>query len=450
MPTADWTTPPHVTPKILWTMRGLAAVMMTVSGHLLWVSLVSGREALGCGAGAGCGEVLASPWSKVLGMPVSAAAVFADIAMLAALFCVGRRRIASPRAAAIVEKTAWAVLLGLSGVVLASAAWFVGLQAFVLKSYCPLCLADHFAGVFLAGLVWKTTVMRTAPRAIGDISVRNVRTDAAAADVGGVGPTVAAEPRLIHEASPAAPFPLDAAACLIGMGICCAGFVFAVQIAFPSAGPAVKRLAEIAPVDSGPGPSRRIAVLGGLLSLEPHALPTLGSPDAPVLLVVLSDYCCSHCRQLHGWLEAARKRNAGRMAMVVLPTPQHPRCNPEVNSTELRFEHACELARLALAVHRAEPGQFAAFDHWLFESEQPRLPDAARRQAEALVGRLPLERTLADAWIDARIAADVAAIRRGGLDRIPVVLSPGFSAIVGRPADEPTVNRILLDELGLK
>jgi hypothetical protein len=200
----------------------------------------------------------------------------------------------------------------------------------------------------------------------------------------------------------------------------------------------------------GPGPDRLISVLNGKLSLAPHELPILGSADAPKLLVVLFDYCCPHCRATHGYLLNGLTSHKNELAVLVLPTPLNTKCNPYWEETEPRFEHACELARLALAVWRADRAAFPAFDAWLFEPEQPRDPAEARRRAEQLVTAVALERALGDPWIDHQIEHNVTAYHNSGAERVPVILSPGMRSIVGRPESETQLFQLLDKELSLR
>ncbi|MCC7424576.1 MAG: hypothetical protein IT428_30275, partial [Planctomycetaceae bacterium] len=391
----------------------MAVAALAIAAYLFYVSVALGGQALGCGAGGGCSEVLMSPWSKVLGIPVGGPAVVVYGLMLGTLLTV------RPGSTLATHRASWGVLAVLAGMVLSSALWFVGLQAFVLKAFCPWCLADHALGATLS-----IVILWTLFRAAGTLPDGEDE-DSAAHD-----------PDLDVAPFAAAPFPRAAVACLAGAGLSVSTFLMALQLAFPSAGPPVQRLAESGNADSGPGPGRRIVVMGGKLELTPHDLPIIGSPDAPKLLVVMFDYCCPHCRRLHAWLDVARERYPDQFAVVLLPTPQNPRCHPGLEDLEPRFEHACELARLALGVWRADRSRFAEFDQWLFESEDPRSPDAAQGKAESLVSPAALASAMSDPWIDARIRANVGAYRQGGVDRIPVILSPGFSAIVGRPSDE--------------
>jgi protein-disulfide isomerase len=212
----------------------------------------------------------------------------------------------------------------------------------------------------------------------------------------------------------------------------------------------VQRLPEGQNADTGPGPDRLISVLNGRLTLAPHELPLLGSADSPKLLVVLFDYCCPHCRATHGYLLNGLAAHKDELAVLLLPTPLNSKCNPYWEQTEERFAHACELARLALAVWRADRAAFVRFDAWLFEPEKPRDPAEARHRAEELVPAAALDRALQDPWIDRQIEQNVAAYHNSQAERVPVILSPGMRAIVGRPESEEQLFQLLDRELLLR
>ena len=161
------------------------------------------------------------------------------------------------------------------------------------------------------------------------------------------------------------------------------------------------------------------------------------------MLAILFDYSCPHCRAAHGYLAEGIKRYDGKLGLVMLPMPLNSDCNPHWEETEPRFKDSCKLARLALAVHRAAPEKFAEFDAWLFEPEMPRSAEDARAEAERLVSAERLESALADPSVAERIAADTAAFGRlqetnPDAAALPIIMSPGFSTLVGRheSADE--------------
>lgn len=121
----------------------IALIDLGVSGYLSWVALEAGKV-VGCGAASGfdCDEVLASRWSKWLGLPVSLFGTLTYLGILALCWPAAAR----PRS--------WATtaLFTLGLMAAGAAVWFIGLQAFVIGSYCLYCMAAHCCGIVVAVL----------------------------------------------------------------------------------------------------------------------------------------------------------------------------------------------------------------------------------------------------------------------------------------------------------
>ncbi|MCA9055694.1 MAG: thioredoxin domain-containing protein [Planctomycetaceae bacterium] len=355
------------------------------SGYLLATSLTAAGRPLGCGAGSGCDEVLASRWSHVLGAPVGLPAVLLYLSV--AVAAVVRRRTSDARLRSRLSAFLWIA----AGTIVTAVSWFVGLQAVELQVFCPWCLADHALGLATAVYILVTEFRLS--------SFRPGRF-------------------------------------LVGMGL--SVLLAGVQIALPGTGPQAASLA-----------TAQVKLLEGQLRLDLEEVPTVGSPSADGLVVLLFDYCCPHCRQTHTQLLDLQRRHPDRLRLVLLPVPLNADCNPAIDETEPRFQDACELARLALAVWRSDRVRFADFDTWLFESPTPRPVDEALAEAELLVGRAPLQAALADGWVDARITADVEAYAASGVDAIPVLLAPGKGGVSGRAGDEQVLQERLEQDLGI-
>jgi len=387
---------PSPTRLVRWTIGLLSVLAAGIAAYLLHLSLASRGLPAGCGQGSGCEEVLTSRWSQIFGLPVSGAALPVYAAIMVTIFFTG------PRVSPARGRRAWSLLIMLAGIVAGSAVWFVGLQFAAIGAVCPWCLAEHGLGLLIAALiVFVSPIARTLAMRASGLGVSLVALFALAQTFGGNQP------------------------------------------------PAVQRLPAGENADTGPGRDRQISVLNGKFELLPHEVPALGSPDAPKLVVVLFDYCCPHCRAAHGYLVNGLTTREGQFAVLLMPTPLNEKCNPFWEHTESRFEHACELARLALAVWRADPKSFAPYDRWLFEPELPRGPQEARRRAEELVGVAALNQAIADPWIDRQIEQNVGAYHNSQAERVPVILSPGMQSIVGRPESEEQLFQLLDKELGL-
>ncbi|MCH8513263.1 MAG: hypothetical protein LAT83_16645 [Kiritimatiellae bacterium] len=135
-------------------IRTIALVLCVLAAGMgAWVGLSAlGTGALppGCGEGAGCGEVLTSPWSRWYGLPVAWGAVGAYVAL--AISLVARK----PKATAFFATTV------LGGVV-----WFVFLQAAVMRVFCLYCMIDHGIGSLAAILALRLARPSKAPILLG-------------------------------------------------------------------------------------------------------------------------------------------------------------------------------------------------------------------------------------------------------------------------------------------
>lgn len=158
--------------------------------------------------------------------------------------------------------------------------------------------------------------------------------------------------------------------------------------------------------------------------------PITGSEDARMVVTLLFDYQCSHCRKLHSMLPDVVEQSGGKLAFLLCPTPLSVSCNPYIPASgDDPFKGSCELARLALAVWYAAPELFEEYDAWLFSSEQPggwrpRPVDEARMYASELLERVSvdLENALGDSRIDSALALHVELLGRtaqGGSGGIP-------------------------------
>jgi uncharacterized membrane protein len=380
-----------------------------VAAYLLSVSLAHRSLPSGCGRGSGCDEVLNSRWAQIFGIPVSGPALAVYGALLLTVVLMGFGN------SLVKKRREWSALILLAVVLAGSAIWFVGLQLVVVRAICPWCLAEHGLGLLVAAIVFSSA------------------------------PFVQKNPSA-SEFEPRAFVTVRRALASGGAGVVLVGGLALAQTSVEYHPAPVQRLPAGENADTGPGPDRLISVLNGRLALAPHELPALGSADAPKLLVVLFDYCCPHCRATHGYLLNGLAMHKDELAVLLLPTPLNSKCNPYWEQTEPRFEHACELARLALAVWRADRAAFPSFDAWLFEPETPRDPNDARRRAEELVPAATLNQVLKDPWIDHQIEQNVTAYHNSGAERVPVILSPGMRAIVGRPESEEQLFQLLANE----
>jgi uncharacterized membrane protein len=314
---------------------GLSLLGLALSVYLSWHALLG--AAIGCGGGSSCDQILSSRWSTIGGvLPVSGLAVGTYLAILLAGLAIG------PGVSSPVRKLAWRAMLVLASAAAGSAVWFTIVQRWLVRAFCPYCMAVHITGVLLAILViWR------APKPMHDPD--------------DVPPT---RPRVAR-------FPV--------IGLVLAGILAACQVGI--APPPAYRSGVSQP------PNRPTDV-------DLHGVPMVGSPDAKHVVTLLFDYNCPHCQKLHFILNEVVRRYNGKLAFALCPAPLCTKCNPFVARDVDEYKTSCELARIGVSVWAARREAFPTFDNWMFSLEsgdhwKPRGPDAARAKAAELVGHPP-------------------------------------------------------------
>lgn len=381
-------------------VRVLLGIAVLGAVYLAWVSIANGPVA-GCGPGSACDKVLQSRWAYWLQVPVSVPAVLVYGALLGATLLAGKRM--SPDE----ERGAWAAIIALSVIVAGAAAWFVGLQVFVLKAFCQFCMAAHGCG-FAAALLCLTNIplasdpetpmwssapeKRGVPRA-GVLVL-------AAVGLAGVAVLAAGQMLVQKQRNVVQLLPARAGGATNG-----------------TAGEASANGAHSKPSVSGgqsairlPSPNARL-LAPELLSLYDNQfliplddVPMTGAPGASNVIVYLFDYTCTHCRELHNILLAAQKQFSNRLGIVSLPAPISTNCNPLIPAHFSANPDACAYAQLGLALWRIDREAHRQFDELFFGSDRRLSVEQARNHAVQWVGADALERALADPWVEQQIA----------------------------------------------
>jgi uncharacterized membrane protein len=360
-------TPLHLSwPWWRWIMMVLTLLALVLSSIMSWHYLVGGSMA-GCGGGSPCEQVLNSRWSIVAGIfPVSGLAMGVYLAILVATLFIG------PATEVPIRRLAWKAMLVLVGSVAGSAIWFTIVQKWIIGDFCPYCMTTHITGLLLAALViW---------RAITDPPGRIIR-------------------------------PLTVMGLTLS-GLVLAGILVTSQVGF--APPAVYRDGESQ---------------DNLPAVDYHAVPMVGSPDAPYIVTLLFDYQCSHCQQMHFMLDETIRRYAGKLAFVLCPAPLNTQCNPYIPRDVDEFKNSCDLARISLAVWIARREAFPDFENWMFTFESgdrwlPRSLETARAKAVELVGQAEFDAAWSDPWIgqylqtSTRIYGQTILNGKGGIPKL--------------------------------
>lgn len=388
---------------LLFVCALLALAGLGVTAYLTVQSL-SGGAVAGCGGDSGCAQVLASRWSKLGPVPVS---LLAALTYLAVLVGIGLRWNAKRDGHPLGDGLLWlaAPLLVIGGL------WFVGLQIVAVDALCPYCMASHGIGFVLAGLVVFGLLRDSAVN----------------------------------------PGPLLLVAALAGAGL------IAGQLVLPAPQPTVQRAPNPFVDEEGDtviDGKRYLSLFGGELQFVLEDMPYLGDPRAKQVVVVLFDYACPHCRELHELLVRAIDRDPGRFILVPLPLSIYEGQSRHIASDLPRFADSAERALLSMAVAAVDREQWRAFDCWLFAMEGgdfPRSAKDARAKAEALVGPEVLGEQLIGDQRDrhlARLQRNIDLI--GQLPEakrfIPVTTTPGAPEHLTTRYDNIEVLYELLDQ----
>lgn len=412
-------------PVRLWLLRGASLVALGISLYLLFMS-ISLRGPVGCGASSSCEQVLNSRWSTWLGLPVSAAGAAVYLLLLVSTFLLGLGTSPAWR------RRAWKGMALTSALAALAAIWFISVQFEAVGSLCKYCLAIHCCGVIAAGLVWTAI------------------------------PIGRREASLLNPNNPAE---LSHKTLLSGLAVAsiATGVLIAGQILFPAktykifSDPFPMRDSlsttrpATAPFQSSGNSNLRITFVAGgrVIHLNPKKVPVIGSPTAKYFIVMLGDYTCGHCRVTHLALDRLRTAYGDEVAVVMLPTPLDPACDPYVPPGMQHMPQDCALAKLAIAVWCANPEMFPVMDQWLFSENRFRQEDEARLFARKLVGSSALGKAEADPRVAEMIRQDCDFYAACGLGAVPKLLF-GSTNVSGAVNDERILFAPIEREWGIK
>ena len=470
---------------LLRLIAALAVVALCLSGYLTWTTW-SASQVAGCGTDGlvDCDQVLASNWSKWLGLPVGLLGALVYVGILAACWSTARHA----------QGLAQTALLALALLAAGSAVWFIGLQIVVLQRYCVYCMAVHSCGLLIGVLTLlffreatigsKEGRMRTLLGVANAPSPSNSQSETATLD--GMNPLVATgvasmglallmggqfffQPAgLVLEKIAEAPVQSDTAATVAEVGDAAPVDDFAldsdeqdepVELSFQGNADGPGRLALIVDEEEAkPTPTqsvsvqratRRLISFSGLAEpIDVYDVPLLGNPEAEHVIVEMLDYTCAHCRHLHPHVHASLERYGDQVAFVVCHVPLSKRCNPHVQRDRPVHRYACDYARLALGVWKLDRAKFVEFHQWLMESKKPPSVFDARQQAMRLVG----EQVLLDQTLKANSfrsfagnSDDIKKMNAG----LPLLLTE-FGIIRGIPKTEQEWFMFLEELLGIE
>ena len=395
---------------------GVASLLFVIAfGLSIYLAVVStfGQGPVGCGPESSCSDILSSRWARIFGVSVGwpAAALYLVLAWTS-FSLRGGLGSAVPNSVGQVG----------SVLVVGAAIWFVCLQAFVEKAFCPWCLATH--SVAVVGSVLLTMGRRGLqyddrwPRAPKLFQPELLALTLAllvgfAAGQGLQGDMTASNPRTVVDApqggEKAGSLPVEPGQ----------------EVDVGSIEACAPRWSVVPEYANPPGSSLSVGEIRGALGVSQNDwkesatrlsdLASAALKEAPIIgprvarrtAFSLFDYTCHHCRDTHAVLKEAQASYGDALAIVQLPMPLDAACNHTLSSrnikTQAAHENACRYARLGLALWRVDWRAYYEWEPLMFGNETTPL-DVALARALELVDAGALNAAMKDPWIDQMLA----------------------------------------------
>lgn len=423
-------------------VRALLASAMAITAYLAFVSLSGEGGTPGCGPDSGCDQVLTSPWAYWLGIPVSLPGLALYGVFLLSTFSLKMNHLEKARRS-LNAQTVCAFS------VLAAAIWFVGVQAFKIRAFCPYCCTAHL----LAGMA--SILFLAKANFIGSkLSVRLNFTRGAAAGVGLVAaialiqilfPKEQSAPEIVDLAANPAPEgnQSTAPARVIRNESIPDEPKVSIQAADLSQSTIAKRIS-----------SKPLLIPRSNFKMETTGLPTLGNLEAPHRITCIFDYTCHHCRNLHGFIRELLVKYDGQFSSLMIPMPLDAKCNRLMKRTPKDHQNACEYAKLCLAVHHVAPEKYDGFDSWLFSNHRSvKTVATVMKHVQQLVGAEKLQEALQSSTLKEQLESNITAYettsKTGRKSSMPQTII-GSQVVFGPPPNVEALDKILRQILKLK
>ncbi len=387
---------------VLFLIGAALAALLLLQHHGETGAVAAVNAVCGDGQTSGCEIVAQSAYSKVAGLPLAALGLFFYLG-LASLLVLGGT--AGDEAAGRASRIA----LFLTLAALAADVVLFGLQAFVIKSFCKLCLATYGVNAAAAFALWPA---RQAPAgALGRMATVAWGLVLATLGLGVFASNAALEARAATRAGTLLGTPAGATAAPSG-----------------NASAEVKRLQEILDdpqkfQDYQTAKAEREFDTSAPQTFDLTATPIKGPADARVQVVEFSDFLCPFCRGLAGAFKDFMPRSQGRIAILFKHYPLDKECNPKLNSTI--HAGACWVARGGVCAQ--QQGKFWAYHDLAFEKppHEPGRAEVVRIGTAAGLDAAALGACLDSPATQARLAADIAEAERTGVKATPTLFMNG-------------------------
>ena len=280
--------------------------------------------------------------------------------------------------------------------------WLLGLQAFQIGAYCPLCVATYVVNFAACAALWP------ARSAFLDLGVLRKDGLGRVALVGGVLSAFA--------------FGSSVVGITLALSERSAGRQRALL------GEESARLKEA--LDDPQkfeqyqlDKSIREFDASETLAVAYADVPVRGPEAAPISVVEYSDFLCPYCRSLAGAFENYLSASAGRVKLFFKHYPLDPECNSAVQGTG--HAGSCGLARGAICA--AAQGRFWEYHDAIFAKplQKPDEADLKRLAREVGLDLGAFSACLVDENTRQRLATDISEAQRFEVSSTPTVLING-------------------------
>jgi len=363
-----------------------------------------------CGPEGGCGAVLASEWSTIFGVAVSAPAV----PLYLTLACVSRFGLDPRKVAGL------GVVAGLAG--LGFGGWLLVHMLSSVGAVCRYCLVMD--GLNLLVLV---LALARSPRWPGlDL-------------VGGLAGSVLVGTFALHVAWPEP---------VVDHAVAVAEALEAVEAAAPARDLTAGEAATT-------GETKRVVLNDAGIDIPIGAdVPTKGPADAPVTVVLFEDFQCPYCRQLAGNVQGLLEERGDEVRVAWYHFPMHTACNPSGLKKDMH-PRACAAAKAGVCAHAQ--GRFWPMHDTLFlNSAKLSDTEIAGYAADVGLDVGAFEACMADPATQTKVEQDALAAAGWGVKGTPTFFVNGrrlsgaqpveaLVAVVDALKAEARTERILLD-----
>lgn len=369
-----------------WAMW-LSLIGMGIAGYLLvpHLGLLRGQllGGVACGSGSGlfnCHVVTGSQWATVFGMPLALWGVLGYIVVLA-LALLARQSVDWASHAATLIFVLALIFVSLDVVLL-------GVQAFVIRSFCTLCLASYVVNIALL-IVAIRALGRPWPEALSQSSRA----------LGALVPSAARPAAWLFWG-----IVLVGVAATVGLHV---ATTFAARGTLGNMQQQVREYVERRP----------------RVSVDTAMDPTLGPANAPTTLVEFSDFFCPACQHASKMNKVILARHQGQTRLVFKHFPLDMACNDTLKHTV--HPGACRIAEASECAHAQ--GRFWDFHDLVFEKGKDYRMAGLERDIEKLgLDTAAFQTCMASGIGREAVRQDIAEAKKANVTSTPTYIINGL------------------------